>query len=109
MVTPLLVTGAYAERLRFVAALSFSVMFELLVYYPLAHWVWGGGWMSQLFAVQDFAGGLVIHTSALYSGLPVRRSASAASSSTLHCCGEHHAKEHPPSSPTAAGVLLRWP
>lgn len=62
-ITPLLMTGAYAERLRFDAFIIFTVAWEILVYYPVTHWVWGGGFLAQ-FGVIDFAGGIVIHTSA---------------------------------------------
>eukprot|EP01128_Nolandella_sp_AFSM9_P003431 TRINITY_DN1477_c0_g1_i1.p1 TRINITY_DN1477_c0_g1~~TRINITY_DN1477_c0_g1_i1.p1 ORF type:complete len:509 (+),score=115.96 TRINITY_DN1477_c0_g1_i1:157-1527(+) len=70
-ITPLLMTGAFAGRLRFKAYMLFIILWEILVYYPLAHWIWGGGWMSlngDVFhgkaGVLDFAGGIVIHTSA---------------------------------------------
>jgi len=61
-VTPLLCTGAVAERMRFKAFLIFMLAFELLVYYPCAHWIWGGGWLDRL-GTLDFAGGIVIHVS----------------------------------------------
>jgi ammonia channel protein AmtB len=99
-ITPLLMTGAFAERLRFWPALLFFVLWEVCVYYPVAHWVWGGGWLKHvryvpinpLFAIHtraclvprrataaalsalspgrlqlgvlDFAGGIVVHTTA---------------------------------------------
>ena len=63
-ITPLLCTGAFAERLKFEAFLTFILAWSLLVYYPLCHWVWGGGWLARL-GVVDFAGGIVIHTSAM--------------------------------------------
>lgn len=62
-ITPLLCTGAFAERLRFDAFVLFVVLWSILVYYPLCHWVWGGGWLAR-WGVYDFAGGIVIHTSA---------------------------------------------
>ena len=62
-ITPLLCTGAFAERLRFEAFLTFVIVWSVFVYYPLCHWIWGGGWLSQL-GVVDFAGGIVIHTAA---------------------------------------------
>merc|ERR1719230_2055118 len=61
-VTPLLTTGAVAERMEFKAFLIFMMLFELLVYYPVAHWIWGGGYLYKL-GVLDFAGGIVIHVS----------------------------------------------
>ncbi|MGA7900138.1 MAG: ammonium transporter [Nitrososphaeraceae archaeon] len=63
VITPLLITGAFAERLKWSSFLIFIIAWSLLVYYPLAHWVWGKGWLSKL-GVFDFAGGIVIHTSA---------------------------------------------
>ncbi|HEV2065460.1 MAG TPA: ammonium transporter [Thermomicrobiales bacterium] len=61
-ITPALITGAFAERKRFKAFVVFSIIWSTLVYAPLAHWVWGGGWLAQLGAL-DFAGGTVIHIS----------------------------------------------
>jgi ammonium transporter, Amt family len=63
IITPALVIGAYAERVRFGGMLLFSLLWLLLVYCPIAHWVWGGGWLQQL-GVMDFAGGLVVHLNA---------------------------------------------
>jgi Amt family ammonium transporter len=69
VVTPLLITGAVAERMKWSAFLVFVIAWSIFVYYPLAHWVWGkGGWLTQL-GVFDFAGGIVIHTSAGVSSL----------------------------------------
>ena len=62
-ITPLLCTGAFAERLRFEAFLGFTVAWSVLVYYPLARAIWGGGILAKL-GVLDFAGGIVIHTTA---------------------------------------------
>lgn len=61
-ITPLLITGAFAERMRFGAFVWFIILWSLLVYYPLCHWVWGGGWLMQM-GVVDFAGGIVINSS----------------------------------------------
>ncbi len=61
-ITPLLLTGVIAERMKFSSFIIFIVAWSLLIYYPLVHWVWGGGWLAQL-GVVDFAGGIVIHTS----------------------------------------------
>ena len=63
-ISPLLMTGAFAERLRFWPSFILIVAWEVLVYFPVAHWVWGGGWLSTEFGVKDFAGGIVIHTTA---------------------------------------------
>jgi Amt family ammonium transporter len=63
IITPALIVGAYAERLSFPAVLLFSAIWLLLVYAPVAHWIWGGGWLGAL-GVMDFAGGLVVHLTA---------------------------------------------
>jgi Amt family ammonium transporter len=63
IITPALVVGAFAERMRFSAMLWFSALWLMLVYVPVAHWVWGGGWLAQL-GVMDFAGGTVVHVNA---------------------------------------------
>lgn len=60
VLTVALVSGAYAERIRFSAALLFSGIWLIFAYAPMAHWVWGGGWMARMGAV-DFAGGAVVH------------------------------------------------
>jgi Amt family ammonium transporter len=67
-ITPALITGAFAERMRFGALLLFTGLWSLLVYAPLAHWMWGGGWLAQLGAL-DFAGGVVVHISSGFSAL----------------------------------------
>ena len=63
IITPALITGAFANRMTFKAYIIFLVSWQLLVYYPFVHMVWGGGWMAQ-YGVLDFAGGLVVHTTA---------------------------------------------
>jgi Amt family ammonium transporter len=63
VITPLLITGAFAERLKWSSFFVFIIIWSLVVYYPLAHWIWGRGWLADL-GVFDFAGGIVIHTSA---------------------------------------------
>jgi Amt family ammonium transporter len=64
VITPLLLTGAIAERMKFSAFVLFIAAWSLLIYYPLVHWIWAvGGWLNEL-GVKDFAGGIVIHTSA---------------------------------------------
>ena len=68
VITPALIVGAYVERVRFSAVLAFSGLWLLLVYAPVAHWVWGGGWLAQRHAM-DFAGGLVVHATAGVSAL----------------------------------------
>jgi len=68
IITPALMIGAFAERMRFAPYLAFIVLWALLVYVPLAHMVWGGGLLSEWGAI-DFAGGLVVHMSSGFSAL----------------------------------------
>lgn len=69
IITPALIAGAFAERMRFVAMLLFMSLWSLLVYVPVAHWVWEpGGWLARLGAL-DFAGGTVVHINAGIAGL----------------------------------------
>jgi Amt family ammonium transporter len=63
IITPALITGAVAERMKFSAYVLFLGLWSLIVYSPLAHWVWGGGWLATLGAL-DFAGGTVVHINA---------------------------------------------
>jgi Amt family ammonium transporter len=63
VITPALIVGAFAERMRFAAVLLFSVLWLLVVYVPVCHWVWGGGWLADL-GLLDFAGGTVVHVNA---------------------------------------------
>ena len=60
IITPALVTGAFAERMKFSSYMIFIVLWVTIVYAPVAHWVWGGGWLGELGAL-DFAGGNVVH------------------------------------------------
>jgi Amt family ammonium transporter len=69
VITPALITGAFAERMKFISFLLFTVLWATFVYNPLAHWVWGsGGWMAKMGAL-DFAGGTVVHISSGVSAL----------------------------------------
>jgi Amt family ammonium transporter len=70
IITPALISGAVAERMTFKAYLAFVVLWSLLVYYPLVHWIWGGGWFQAAGGL-DFAGGLVVHLSAGVSALAI--------------------------------------
>ena len=63
IITPGLISGAFADRVSFKAYLIFLVLWSLLVYIPFVHWVWGGGFLARL-GVVDFAGGIVVHLSA---------------------------------------------
>jgi Amt family ammonium transporter len=70
IITPGLIIGAYVERIKFSAVLLFSGLWLFVVYAPVAHWVWGGGWLAAM-GVKDFAGGIVVHTTAGVSALIV--------------------------------------
>ena len=100
IITPALIIGAYVERIRFGAVILFTVLWSLLVYAPVAHWVWGNGFLADL-GVQDFAGGIVVH---LTSGL------SAIIMAVMVGARRRFPHEvHPPHSPgmvmTGAGML----
>ncbi len=60
IITPALITGGFAERMKFSAFMLFTILWSTLVYLPMCHWVWGGGWLGKMGAL-DFAGGTVIH------------------------------------------------
>ena len=68
IITPALIVGAYVERIHFAFVIAFSVIWVLLVYAPVVHWVWGGGFLADM-GVIDFAGGIVVHVTAGVSSL----------------------------------------
>ena len=68
IITPALIVGGFAERMRFSAMLLFSAIWLLVVYAPICHWVWGGGWLGSM-GLQDFAGGTVVHITAAVAAL----------------------------------------
>ncbi|EWH23682.1 ammonium transporter [Bacillus haynesii] len=70
VLTTAIISGSFAERMRFPAFVLFSVLWAVFVYSPVAHWVWGGGWLDELGAI-DFAGGNVVHISSGVAGLVV--------------------------------------
>ena len=70
VITPALIIGCYVERIRFAAVLFISALWLLIVYAPVTHWVWGGGWLAKM-GVQDFAGGIVVHVTAGISALVI--------------------------------------
>jgi Amt family ammonium transporter len=70
-ITPALMVGAWVDRARFGWVLGFCALWSLIVYAPVAHWVWGGGWLATNFGTLDFAGGIVVHTTAGVSALVV--------------------------------------
>jgi Amt family ammonium transporter len=69
-ITPALIVGAWVDRARFSWVVAFCAIWSVVVYAPVAHWVWGGGWLAQR-GVLDFAGGIVVHTTAGVSALVV--------------------------------------
>ncbi len=97
-----LMTGAWAERARFSFVVIFCALWSLAVYAPVAHWVWGGGWLGSMFGTVDFAGGLVVHTSAGVSALMVAL-----------MLGKRNGEVETPALPhapalTMAGAALLW-
>jgi Amt family ammonium transporter len=68
IITPALITGAFADRVKFKSYLWFLVLWSIIVYIPFVHWIWGGGWLAKR-GVLDFAGGAVVHMSAGYAAL----------------------------------------
>ncbi len=68
IITPALIVGAFVERMKFSAMLWFVAVWSVLVYAPITHWVWGGGWLADM-GVRDFAGGIVVHASSGVSAL----------------------------------------
>ncbi|HZU63314.1 MAG TPA: ammonium transporter [Novosphingobium sp.] len=70
-ITPALMAGAWVDRARFGWVIGFCALWGLVVYAPAAHWIWGGGWLATRLGTQDFAGGIVVHTTAGVSALVV--------------------------------------
>lgn len=70
-ITPALMVGAFVERVRFGWVVAFSLLWTLLVYIPVARWMWGDGWLSAQFGALDYAGGIVVHTTAGVGALVV--------------------------------------
>jgi Amt family ammonium transporter len=68
IITPSLIAGAYPERVKYEGCTLFSTLWLLIVYIPVTHWVWGGGWLADM-GVMDFAGGIVVHCTAGWSAL----------------------------------------
>lgn len=69
IITPALIVGAFVERVKFLPVMIFTALWILIVYAPVAHWIWGGGYLAQTFNTVDFAGGLVVHATAGISAL----------------------------------------
>ena len=70
-ITPALMAGAWVDRARFGWVITFCALWSLVVYAPVAHWIWGGGWLASGMGTLDWAGGIVIHTSAGVSALVI--------------------------------------
>lgn len=70
-ITPALMVGAWVDRARFGWVMGFCALWSLIVYAPAAHWIWGGGWLATKLGTLDFAGGIVVHTTAGISALVV--------------------------------------
>ena len=68
IITPALIVGAFPERIRFSGVLLFTLLWLIFVYAPACHWIWGGGWLAEM-GIMDFAGGIVVHTTAGVSAL----------------------------------------
>ena len=70
IITPALIVGAYVERIKFISVMMITILWLIIVYAPITHWIWGGGWLANM-GVLDFAGGLVVHTTAGVSALVI--------------------------------------
>ena len=101
IITPALIIGAFTERARFSFVVLFSALWLVFVYLPVAHWVWGGGWMATS-GVIDFAGGIVVHTTAGISALIAAMMVGSRNGFPNHLA--------PPHSPgmTMAGAGMLW-
>ncbi len=101
IIAPALIVGAYPERIKFVAVVLFSAIWLIVVYAPVAHWVWGGGWLGDL-GVRDFAGGLVVHVNAGVSALVIAK--------VLGSRRGFPTSLQPPHSPgmTMTGAAMLW-
>ena len=101
IITPALIIGAFVERIKFSAVFLFTLLWAIFVYAPVAHWVWGNGWLAKK-GVLDFAGGLVVHTTAGISSLVI-----------AYFLGRRKGfpkMAHPPHSPVLAmiGASMLW-
>ena len=101
IITPALIVGAYVERIKFSAVLLISGLWLILVYAPVCHWVWGGGFLAEM-GVMDFAGGLVVHATAGTSALVIV--------AILGARPGYPTQLHPPHSPgmTMIGASMLW-
>lgn len=101
IITPALIIGAFVERIKFSAVFLFTLLWVIFVYAPVAHWVWGNGWLAKK-GVLDFAGGLVVHTTAGISSLVIAY--------FLGIRKGFPKMAHPPHSPVLAmiGASMLW-
>ncbi len=101
IITPALIVGAYVERIKFSAVLLISGLWLIIVYAPVCHWVWGGGFLADM-GVMDFAGGLVVHATAGTSALVIV--------AILGARPGYPTQLHPPHSPgmTMIGASMLW-
>ncbi len=101
IITPALIVGAYVERIKFVSVMMITIFWLIIVYAPVTHWIWGGGWLANM-GVLDFAGGLVVHTTAGVSALVI-----------VYYLGSRNGfpnQVQPPHSPVLAmiGAAMLW-
>ena len=106
IITPALICGAFADRMKFSAMMWFMGLWSLFVYSPIAHWVWGGGWLGGL-GVLDFAGGTVVHINAGVAGLMLRADARQAQGSRHREHGAAQPRAHHDRRLAAVGRLVR--
>ncbi|MGJ3258500.1 MAG: ammonium transporter [Rhodospirillales bacterium] len=101
IITPALIVGAYVERIKFSAVMLISALWLIVVYAPVCHWVWGGGWLAEM-GIMDFAGGLVVHATAGTSALVIVM--------ILGARPGFPTQLHPPHSPsmTMIGAAMLW-
>jgi len=101
IITPALIIGAFVERMKFSAMLLFTALWLLIVYAPVTHWVWGGGWMQKM-GVIDLAGGIVVHATAGISALILAKFVGPRAHFPSHL--------HPPHSPgmVMIGASMLW-
>jgi len=97
VITPALITGAFANKVKFKAYVAFLTLWSFLVYFPVAHWLWGGGFL-QKWGCEDFAGGIVVHATAGFSAL-----------ATVFYLGARKVKDEPHNRMwVALGTALLW-
>ena len=101
IITPALIVGAYVERIKFISVMMITILWRIIVYAPVTHWIWGGGWLANM-GVLDFAGGLVVHTTAGVSALVI-----------VYYLGSRNGfpnQVQPPHSPVLAmiGAAMLW-